>query len=475
MFEGLRVTPLYNPALLPAERTRLATSLRPHLVTSLLGFLRRLGAEGAPQHQLVLGPSGAGKTMLLRTLQTEILQDAELARRWFPLTFPEAQWDIARPADLWDNALDYLVVALERRMTGGAGDLRQRIAGLPEDADRRGPTALALLVSEAKRLERRFVFLIDTLDVVLERLKRDQWEVREVLASQPEVLVIGASARAIEATYRYDAAFYDFFQLHELRPLHVELLPGLLGRLGEEEPLFRALASALAERPAVVRAAIHLVGSQPRMLALLGRAAADVPQAGAATLVQLALDGWTPVFRARVEPLAPQSLMVLHALASHWHPARPQELAARSRLAPNVVSAQLHRLVQEGIVDKVSIGARVGFLITDRVLQAWLLMRLGQPHRRRLVAAAEALAGHYESALGGGGVRDPSQRGEPAGIAGDPSRPTGDATFTSEAAWEARAQVAPELRALMGDSFEVPGLSAPDGPVGGRERGGRNL
>ena len=450
------MTPLYNPALLPAERTRLATSLRPHLVTSLLGFLRRLGADGAPQHQLVLGPSGSGKTMLLRTLQTEVLADPELARRWFPLTFPEAQWDIARTADLWANALDYLVVALERRAAGGADALRARIAALPEDVDQRGPAALALLVAEAKRLERRFVFLIDTLDVVLERLKRDQWEVREVLASQSEVLVIGASARAIEATYRYDAAFYDFFQLHELRPIHPDLLPRLLDRVAADEPLYRTLALALAARPAIVRAALHLVGSQPRMLALLGRALADAPEASAATLVQLALDGWTPAFRARVEPLAPQSLMVLHALASLWHPARPQEVAARSRLAPNVVSAQLHRLVQEGVVDKVPLGARVGFLIADRVLQAWLLMRLGQPHRRRLAAAADALAALGDTDL----TRE-------AGAAGPAQAP-------DEADPERHSHVAPELRSLMGSSYES-AVFASQAALAGVETGARGI
>jgi len=31
------------------------------------------------------------------------------------------------------------------------------------------------------------------------------------------MLVVGASARALEASYQYDAAFYDFFKVDELR------------------------------------------------------------------------------------------------------------------------------------------------------------------------------------------------------------------------------------------------------------------
>lgn len=402
---------LYNPALLGEDAVGLGCSLRRPLAERLLGLLARLGDDGAPQHQLVLGARGSGKTMLLRTLRQAILDQKDLAKRWLPLTFPEAQWDVTRPSDLWENALDYLMVALERadptRGPTEAKRIAAAIAGLPDDEDARQKASLALLVAESERLARRFVLLVDTLDVVLDRLKKDQWHIREVLSAEPRLLVIGTSARAIEATYRYDAAFYDFFQIHELRPL---MRPGLMEAVARLEggPLNAALQAFSQEAPAELEACLDLLGTQPRTLALIARAFARVARGPglASRVVLLVLDALTPTMMARMEALAPQSQTIVHALATLWHPARPQEVAQRTRLSPNVVSAQLHRLVQEGIAEKVPYppGARHGVILSDRLMSVWLLMRLGQPHRRRLVAACTGLAlvhGGSEADLGG--------------------------------------------------------------------------
>jgi hypothetical protein len=431
--------PLYNPALLPAELIGLAHSLRKPLASRLLALLRRIGARGAPQHQLILGAPGSGKTMLLRALQLEVARDPELGERWLSLTFAEAQWDVARPADLWLNALDYLAVALERAADPGerrhAAELAAGVAALPDgDDDVRAAAALALLTATADRLGRRFLLLVDTLDVVLDRLKREQWHVREVLSSEPRLLVIGTSARAVEATYRYDAAFYDFFQLHELRPLPRASLSDALAGVHPDDPL--AHVRALAERhPAFLQAAIDILGAQPRTLALLGVVlGASRGRPGPDTLLAT-LDLMSPALSARIGQLAPQIQQLVHALAAHWHPARPSELAQRTHLSANVVSAQLHRMQQEGLVDKTALpGARHGFVLADRLLQVWLLMRMGQPHRRRLCQAIELLVSIH------GGAR-------PSAGLGNPTAALLDAIDLAEE--DAVLRVAPELRALL--------------------------
>lgn len=434
--------PVYNPALLPSACTTLASSLRRPLAERLLALLERAGPragdQGAPQHQLVLGAPGSGKTMLLRALQSAIAHTPKLDERWIPLTFPEAQWDVARPADFWENALDYLVIALRRADRGLApGHLDQLEADIGAiralaDEDARGPRALALLTRTGKQLGCRFVLLVDTLDIVLERLKRDEWHVREALASEPRVLLIGTSSRAIEATFRYDAAFYDFFQIHELRPLPRVGLADALRDVHADDPL--VCLRARAERdPTAIAAVLDLVGSQPRTLALLGTVLASRPDAPPGELVMALLDLATPHFRARIDGLAPQSQQVVRGLAAAWHPVRPQELSTRTRLAPNVVSAQLHRLVSEGIVDKAPLprSLRHGFLLADRQLQVWLLMRMGQPHRRRLALAAE----HLHRA----------HRGEAVGLVAE----LFDPSVADVADPDVALAVAPELRALL--------------------------
>ncbi len=316
-----------------------------------------------------------------------------------PLTFAEAQWDVARPADFWVNALDYLVIALRRSGSNDhAAALDLQIAALPSDPDARAAAALALLTTTSDALGRRFVLLVDTLDVVLERLKRDEWHVREVLATEPHLLVIGTSARAIEATFRYDAAFYDFFQLHELRPLPRDTLATALEALHPEDPLQRVRAFMAAE-PALFAAMLDVLGTQPRVLAILGLVLERAAPPHGPELTFAVLDQLTPLMRARIEALAPQAQQVVHALAAAWHPARPHELAHATRLTANVISAQLHRLVQDGLAEKTALppGPRHGFLLADRLFQVWLLMRMGQPHRRRLFNALDLLTRAHAS------------------------------------------------------------------------------
>ncbi len=398
-------TVLYNPALLTPSATSLGQSLRRRLALHLLDALRRMGKDGAPQHRLLLGLPGSGKTMLLRALRSAIEADPELAARWIPLTFPEAQWDIAHPSDVWVNALDYLAVVLERRpdtaSQAHARTLRAALARLPDrDEDRRNAAAIGLLTATADALERRFILLIDQLDLVLGRLKADEWHIREVLSSEARILIIGASARALEATYRYDAAFYDFFQVHELRAPAAAEVPALIAELAPH-PDRDALLALHRTHPATWSATLDLIGTQPRALAALAIQLRLGVALNAPDLVAATLDTLTPMMLARVEPLAPQTQRIVHAIAAHWHPVRATELARRTRLAPSAVSAQLHRLVRDGLAERLPIVAeapgvparaqRIVHQLLDRQLQVWLLLRMGQPHRRRLLDAARAI------------------------------------------------------------------------------------
>ncbi|MCA9513854.1 MAG: ATP-binding protein, partial [Myxococcales bacterium] len=260
---------LYNPALMSRADCGPDALLHQTVADRLLAALRRDAGEGAPQHQLVLGPRGSGKTVLLRVLGHLIEDDAELAARWFPLTFPEAQYDVARLADLWTNALDYLAVALLRR--GHAAEAREvhdAVKALPvDDEEARAEEAFRLLLAESDALGRRFVLLVDNLDVVLDRLQSHQWRVRDILSAERRLLVIGASARAIEATYRYEAAFYDFFRIYELRPLPAAAVPRALGLLAAPDAKKR-VAAAVASAPHRVRAVTSVIGTLPRALEL---------------------------------------------------------------------------------------------------------------------------------------------------------------------------------------------------------------
>ena len=91
-------------------------------------------------------------------------------------------------------------------------------------------------------MQRRLLLLVDNVDLVFERIKTEDWKLREALQAHPEILIVGASAKVLESTYNYKAAFYDFFKIDELRGLsEIEMRDTILNlaRLAKAEHIIK--------------------------------------------------------------------------------------------------------------------------------------------------------------------------------------------------------------------------------------------
>jgi hypothetical protein len=99
---------IYNPALLKKEDLIRGFVARQPLLDRLLDELRREQPGSTPQHQLIIGQRGFGKTTLLRRLAFAVQDDAGLTAAWMPLVFPEEQYNVAGLADFWLNCVDAL-------------------------------------------------------------------------------------------------------------------------------------------------------------------------------------------------------------------------------------------------------------------------------------------------------------------------------------------------------------------------------
>ena len=381
--EALHGVAVYNPDLLSRDELKRYFVGRLPLLERILADLRREPPGRIPQHRLFLGQRGMGKTSLLRRLAVAIDEDPELAAIWLPLTFPEEQYNIARPADLWLNCLDALGDALDRAgRRAEAQALDERIEGLAGAAPE---TILAALLEEAGRLGRRLLLLLDNADLILDRLRDSHWALRETLQSRSELLVFGASARAIEASYKYDAAFYDFFRIDELKGLTEEELRATLIRLAEvgNTP---AVAELVRTDPARIRTLHVLTGGNPRTTVLLYGVLAQGGGGDVRSDLEGLLDRVTPLYKARFEELPELSQKLVDALALHWDPASARQIADRLGWEINLVSAQLARLQTQGLVEKTEPyrGKRTLFQIGERFFNIWYLMRASRRVRRRL-------------------------------------------------------------------------------------------
>jgi hypothetical protein len=88
----LGATVKYNPHLWGDDELRAIFVVRQPELAALLDAVRRIPAKSVPQHRLIVGQRGMGKTTLLRLLTLAIRDDAELSRDWLALTFPESRY-----------------------------------------------------------------------------------------------------------------------------------------------------------------------------------------------------------------------------------------------------------------------------------------------------------------------------------------------------------------------------------------------
>ena len=250
---------------------------------------------------------------------------------------------------------------------------------LPEgDEDLRAREALNLLMEHARKTGKRLLLLIDNLDLILARLKHGHWALRELLSQAKGPLLYGTSARATEDIYEYGKAFYDYFEIDELRGLTEDETRNLLLHLSRRGAA-AGVERMLNEDPARLRALDVLTGGNPRTVILLYHVLALGADGDVRSDLEQLLDQYTPLYKARFDGLATQAQQVMDALAVHWDPVSAGELASMVRLETNIVSAQLNRLVNDGLVERVEYypASKTGFQIAERFFNIWyILMRL---------------------------------------------------------------------------------------------------
>jgi tetratricopeptide (TPR) repeat protein len=390
LLEPLRGLVAFNPDLFNKEELIASFIARQDLLDRLLDDLRREPADSAPQHHLILGQRGMGKTTLLHRLRYAIEDDPVLAAVWLPLTFPEEQYNVAGLVNFWRNCLDSLCgIYEERNQQQALVVLEKRIDALPPGDEQ---AALHLLLSETERLQRRLVLLVDNVDMVLSRIAEEQeWAFRRLLSAESRLLLISASSRMLESFYDYGKPFYDFFKTHDLGPLKDQDMFNVLETLAQRLNKLQ-VANLVKKEPGRLRALRELTGGNPRTVLLLFHLLSQGPDGDVRSDLERLLDLNTPLYKARLEELPPQAQRVISAVALRWAPATAAMLAQDLNLEVKIVSAQLSRLEEMGLVEKTRYpGKKAAFQIAERFFNIWYLMRSSRRPRRSLIWLARFL------------------------------------------------------------------------------------
>ena len=90
----------YNPGFLSVDELVAIFCVRTVEYESLIEALRECSGS-ANTHQIVIGPRGSGKTSLLLRVAAEVLRDADLSARFFPIVFAEESYEVSTAGEFW--------------------------------------------------------------------------------------------------------------------------------------------------------------------------------------------------------------------------------------------------------------------------------------------------------------------------------------------------------------------------------------
>jgi Cdc6-like AAA superfamily ATPase len=185
---------LYNPQRQSAEVTKALFAVRQKQFNSLLKSITAEKKDSRPQHYLVIGQRGMGKTTLLKRIEVE-LHEEKYRKQFIPLLFPEEQYNLKNLATFWLNCLDALASSLEAEKNNT--EIVKKIDTTIKELSKKKPETISeesykFLTDTCRNLQRRPILLIDNIDLVFNRLeKHGQHDLRSVLNEKGAPIVIG--------------------------------------------------------------------------------------------------------------------------------------------------------------------------------------------------------------------------------------------------------------------------------------------
>ncbi len=387
---------LYNPDQMSEQEIKGTFVARSALLDRLMGVIRSQPDGAGVRHVVLVAPRGMGKTTMLLMVQFAVA-DRGLAPPWLAIRFPEELYGVSDLADFWLETLAHVSVAAGDEALGRtAQDLKARY---PDSATLQ-EAAPAALRDWCRRNGRRLLLLVDNFHQVLGLMDEQQAAaLRRVLMSEGWLMLLGAAPSFFKEASNYDEPLYNFFQIERLERLTFAEMRSLL--------LQRATADGLADFEKTLDASTtrlrvleYFTGGNARLVLMLYRIITRSDVSEMRRDLELLLDQVTPFYKAKTEDLPPQQRKILDHIArasGQTHEGvSPSEIAKAVRLTPQVVSAQLKRLTEQGYVHPANLRGRSAFYtLSEPLYSLWYQMRFGRDARQRMAWLVSFLKGFY--------------------------------------------------------------------------------
>ena len=392
------VANLYNPHEQSKAQLIASFVARRKLFERLFEDIKTAPMQYPEQHILIEGQRGSGKTTLLLRLSYAIENDEALNSWLIPVVFKEeAYYGIADLPQLWTATAQLL----EDQDDAFAG-LAMRMAEADDGERDYERVCFEMLVNALEQQNKKTILFIDNFGELLRGF--DAFDdtlshrFREVLMTCSYLRVVGATSVTLEAFFRYNHAFYEFFKTFRLKELDRDETHLLLLELAKDNQEKDTIRHIIEQQPGRIESLRLLTGGVIRTIVLLFEILTGDQDGASLTDLEQILDRVTPLYKHRMDDLEPHQRPVVNAIALSWDAISPNTIARRTRRNVDDIKAVLDELAKVFLVQR-ALGEtqRDLYYLSERFFNIWYLMRVAPKHSRiRVIWLVRFLENWYE-------------------------------------------------------------------------------
>ncbi|MDR6563286.1 MULTISPECIES: hypothetical protein [unclassified Arcicella] len=380
-------TYLFNPPQKDPKILKAEFVVRTAIFEQIFADIQSDTMQKPPQHYMLLGQRGMGKTTMLLRLKYAIEDDATLNTWLLPIVFNEEQYSMPDLASFFEHIAKLL--AEDHPQYEKLLDT-MRVHEYEEDYEQK---AYEILVACLKENQQKIIVFHDNFGQFLEKIgKISTHRLRNILMNSSEIRLVGASATLLEHTSNYNKPFYDFFYQIRLKGMNVDETILLFERLAENEGKTAIFAEILKTERARIDVMRKLSGGVIRTMVMLFDVFIDNEKQDSFKDLEAILDRVTPLYKHRMDDLKPQQQLIVDAVAKAWDAVTVSEIAEIARadrqgLKTNQISAQLKQLVDNQIIEiEPRTKGRINlYRLQERFFNIWYLMRFARKQKNRIV------------------------------------------------------------------------------------------
>ncbi|WP_427501501.1 hypothetical protein ACQE3E_08265 [Methylomonas sp. MED-D] len=372
----MKVAAIYNPQEMQEDLFVERFVVRRDTLVELLQRVRETGPNQLFKHTIIQGLRGQGKTTLLRKLSICVRDDAEMSPWLIPVLFREEEYSVTSLCRLWELVAEHLADQPEFETLPDQYEEAYQSPHYEKDC-------FSILGDALQQADKSVLLLIDNLGEMLGKFElRDQQRLREILQTSRRIRIVGASAVMLEQHYDQGKPFFQFFTVKTLSGLNREETHELLLGLGNAEQTAK-MREILETKAGKVEALRRLTAGVPRTMILLFEIFLD-DHGSALDDLEVLLDRVTPLYKHRLDDLPTQQQAIVHSIALGWDAMSTKEIAAKTKLASKLVSAQLKQLEKNRLIRCIPTSTKNHlYQLEERFFNIWCLMRLGRKNDKQ--------------------------------------------------------------------------------------------